>query len=234
MSKEILNTISSPLRIGKQGHLYIKLSHREGYTYIADSYCVIPLKIAKPFYLDSTGEIFIYIMNPTGGMVQGDRYRLDVFLAPGAQAFITSQAATKIYRMEYDYAAATEFFEVKEGALLEYFPDPVIPFASSRFIGETKIILERGSTAFIGEILFPGRIKRGEIFQYDFYSRRTRVFYQGELVYYDIIDLRPKEKRVDLPGIFESYTCYGQLTIFSSAVNKELSDLLQVASDIMV
>lgn len=229
MSKEMLTSLSGALHIGKQGHLYIKLSHKEGLTCIADSYCVAPLKVAKPFYLDATGEIFIYIMNPTGGMVQGDRYRLDVSLEPGAQAFLTSQAATKIYRMEYDYAAVTECFKVGEGALLEYFPDPVIPFAGSRFVGETEIIIERGGSAFIGEILFPGRLKRGELFQYDFYSRRTRVFYQGELVYYDFFDLRPKDKKVDVLGIFEGYTYYGQLAIFSSAVTRELSDLLHLA-----
>ncbi|GAW92785.1 urease accessory protein UreD [Calderihabitans maritimus] len=228
MRKKLIKYSLNTTRIGKEGRLYIRLAMKDGYTYIADSYGLIPLKIAKPFYLDSTGEIFLYVLNPTGGIVQGDRYHMDVLLEPGAQAFITSQAATKVYRMECDYASATEFFEVGEGALLEYFPEPIIPFAGARFAGEMEVKLNQGSTAFIGEVLFPGRAKRGEIFEYDFFNRKTKVFYQGEIVYYDWLDLRPKEIKPDSFGIFEGYTHYGQLMIFSNAADRNLSDLLHV------
>ncbi len=226
MSKELFDHSWRKPGLGKEGYLYLRLANKEGYTYIADNFSQIPLKIAKPFYLDTTGQIFLYLMNPTGGMVQGDRLYLKVTLEPGAQAFITSQAATKIYRMENGHAATTDYFELGEGSFLEYFPDPIIPFSGARYCSEIEVKLGKESTLFFYEMLFPGRAAKGEIFQYDFYRRRTRVFYQKEIIYYDFFDLRPRENNPYALGLFEGYPYYGQLLIFSNQVSKNLSDHL--------
>lgn len=214
------------LVVGKEGRLYLRLVDRGGRTCLSDAWSLMPLRIAKPFYLDKSGELCLYIMNPSGGMVQGDHLEVKVVLEPGAQVLLTTQAAAKIYRMEHDHASATEYFEVGRDALLEYFPDPVIPFAGSRFRGEIELSLDPGSTVLMGEVLFPGRVKRGEIFQFDYFKRRVKVSCRGRIIYYDYIDLRPNENRLDAAGMLEGYIYYGQLLIFSDRADNDLSNSL--------
>ncbi|AEF93634.1 Urease accessory protein ureD [Desulfotomaculum nigrificans CO-1-SRB] len=212
---------------GKRGELRLRLGLKEGRTIIKDAYNRVPLKIAKPFYLEpETGEIFLYQMNPTGGMVQGDEYYQEVTLEDGARAYFTTQSAAKIYRMSDSYARQVNVFKVGEGALLEYFPDPVIPFARSRFVGETEIFLHRGATVFLAEIVTPGRVKRDEVFQYEYYHSKTKVYWEGELVLWDNWILTPGSKDIRGLGIYEGYTHYGSLFIFSEQVSQGLADKL--------
>lgn len=212
---------------GKRGELRLRLGVKDGCTVIKDVYNRVPLKIAKPFYLEpETGEIFIYQMNPSGGMVQGDDYRQEIELAPGAQAFFTTQSAAKIYRTPDSYARQVNLFRVGAGARLEYFPDPMIPFAGSRFVGETELHLTRGAVAFLAEVVTPGRVKRDEVFLYESYHSRTKVYWDGELILWDNWRLTPGKRDVRSPGMYDGFTHQGNLFIFAEAVSQDLADRL--------
>ena len=54
-----------------------------------------------------------------------------------------------------------------ENALLEYLPDPLIPFAGCRYAQDTVVELEDGAGLFWWETVAPGREARGEVFSYD-------------------------------------------------------------------
>jgi len=56
--------------IDQKSFLYLELECKDGKTYIKDCYAKSPLKIAKSLYLDDSGEAFIFIMNPSGGLLQ--------------------------------------------------------------------------------------------------------------------------------------------------------------------
>src|SRR6185295_11829061 len=43
-------------------------------------------------------EGLLYVLNPTGGVLQGDRLDADVRVERGAHAIVTAPSATKIYR----------------------------------------------------------------------------------------------------------------------------------------
>lgn len=216
----------SPLP-GKRGELRLRLGLKNGRTIIKEVYNQVPLKVAKPFYLEpGSGEIFIYQMNPAGGMVQGDNYYQTVELEKGAQAFLTTQSATKIYRSQDSSAGQFNVFKVGEEALLEYFPDPVIPFAGSRFVNETEIHLAAGATAFVAEIVTPGRVRRGETFKYEFYRSKTKAFWEGEIILWDNWLLMPEQKDTRSLGGFEDYTHQGNLFMFSEKVEQNLVDQL--------
>ena len=67
-------------------------------------------------------------------------------------------------------------FSVGDGALLEYLPDAVIPYAGSRHMQRTEIRLGRGSTLFWWEILAPGRLAAGERFAFERLRVQTEVY----------------------------------------------------------
>lgn len=210
----------------QNGLLYLKLNCKGDTTYIEDCYATTPLKVAKALYLDNSGEAFIYIMNPSGGMVQADSYDININLAPKSKAFITTQSATKIYRMEKTGAYSKEHFYIGKNALLEYFPDPYIPFAGSRFKGETEIIIKEGATFFMAEILYPGRFKRGEKFFYAYFIKKIKIFYKNRLILYDNMVLKPEGRKFNSICLFENYPFYGQFICISEKINKDLSDNL--------
>lgn len=212
---------------GKQGLLRMRFGVKEGRTVIRDMYNQVPLKVAKPFYLEpESGEIFIYQMNPAGGMVQGDDYSQEIELDHGSRVFLTTQSATKIYRTPDSRASQRNLFVLGQNALLEYFPDPVIPFAGSEFANDTEVHLTGGAIAFLAEIVTPGRTKRDEVFLFSSYKSKTRVYWDEELILWDNWHLQPETGEVRALGMFEGYTHYGNLLIFSEKVEQSLADSL--------
>jgi urease accessory protein len=127
-----------------------------------------PLKVIRAFPV-SDGGVLVHLHNVSGGVLGGDQ--LDVSVRVGKKAYVqlTSTSATRIYRCRSQLPAATQTTEmvVEEGGLLEYLPDPLIPFAGSRYIQRSRIQLAPNAGLFWWETLAPGRTARNEIFAYD-------------------------------------------------------------------
>jgi urease accessory protein len=131
-----------------------------------------PWKIVRAFP-QPDGAALVHLHNVSGGVLAGDRLSLDVQVGPHAHAQITSTGATRLYRHREgaDDSVQRVTISVGEEALLEYLPDPVIPFAGARHEQHTAITLESGATLFWWEVLTPGRLAAGERFAY----QRLRV-----------------------------------------------------------
>ncbi len=82
---------------------------------------------------------------------------------------MTTTGATRIYRHRDGVADSEQHISISvaEGGLLEYLPDPVIPFAGSRHRQSTRITLAEGATLFGWEVVAPGRQAMGERFRFD-------------------------------------------------------------------
>lgn len=127
-----------------------------------------PLKVVRGFDLAGSAAL-VHIHNLSGGVLAGDRLSVDVAVNAGARAQITSTSATRAYRSAAS-ASASEFVtqvQIGENALLEWLPDPLIPFAGARYSQRTTVNLSQGAGLFWWETLAPGREARGELFCYD-------------------------------------------------------------------
>ena len=71
---------------------------------------------------------FVFVQQFGDGLVQGDRYRIDIDCGPGTAAHVTTQAATNIFGARENFATQLVNLRVRAGAVLEYLPDPVVPF----------------------------------------------------------------------------------------------------------
>lgn len=122
----------------------------------------------RAFELPRSGKL-VHLHNVSGGVLAGDRLALDVDVKAGAAAQITTTGATRLYRHRTGAADSEQQarFSVGDGALLEYLPDAVIPYAGSRHIQRTEIRLGRGASLFWWEILAPGRLAAGERFAFE-------------------------------------------------------------------
>ena len=130
----------------------------------------------RAFALPESGAL-VHLHNVSGGVLAGDRLALEVDVEAGAAAQITTTGATRLYRHRAGAADSEQAarFKVGDGAILEYLPDAVIPYARSRHCQRTEIELGRGATVFWWEVLAPGRLAAGEKFAFDRLRVRNEI-----------------------------------------------------------
>jgi len=152
-----------------------------------------PLQVIRAFPL-SAGGALVHIHNNSGGVLGGDQLALDVEVGPGARAQLTSTGATRLYRSRPGVPAAAQTctIMVHEDALLEYLPDPLIPFSGSRYHQHTRIVLENSAGLFWWETVAPGRLARGEQFGYEQLFLDLHISAQGRSIAIERLKLEPQ------------------------------------------
>lgn len=168
-----------------------------GETVLAASHQEPPLRVVRAFAL-CDGAALVHLHNVSGGLLGGDRLALTVKVGAGAAAQITTTGATRIYRPRVDAAVIAQVNEivVADGALLEYLPDAVIPFAGARFSQRTAIRLMDGAGLFWWEILAPGREAHGEVFAYESVELKMDLSAGDRLVAAERVRLEPAVRGV--------------------------------------
>ncbi|OIV39437.1 urease accessory protein [Mangrovactinospora gilvigrisea] len=203
-------------------------------TELVERYQKTPLQLMRPLYIDPhrPGMPYAYLMATGGGTAQADRYRIDVRCGPDAEAHLTTQAATKVYRMEHDYATQQVRLSADEGALLEYLPDPLIPFADSRYYQQTRVTVAPGATVVLGETVTAGRLARGERHNYRVLATDLEVTRpDGTLLALDALRLQPGRGRGVLgPGVLDRHDHVGSYYVVTDRrPAREVADALHEA-----
>ncbi len=198
--------------IGREGELRLTFARRGERTILAEQYSRPPLQVMRAIP-DSAGILCVYLLSPTGGVVQGDRYRIDLEIGAAARALFTTQSATKIYRMPEDCAEQVTSITVRRGAFFEYVPDAAILFADADYHQRTEVTLESGALALLYDIVMPGRLARGERLQFRRFANRTRVSDERGLLVFDAADIQPAQLDLDALGRLEGYPCWGSATL---------------------
>jgi urease accessory protein len=179
---------------GKVGRLDLALAPQAGSTRVCRHYQRSPLHVYRPIYLDANRPdmAFIFLQQYGDGLVQGDRYRIDVDCAPGSAVHITTQAATKVYAARQNYAAQLVNLRAGAGAVVEYLPDPVLPFRGSRLFQRLCLTVHHEASVILGETLLPGRTAHGEAHAYDLFWTDIEVRRpDGTLLFADVLRLHP-------------------------------------------
>jgi urease accessory protein len=228
-------------KAGKLGALVLRLEQDKsnGKTSVKEQYSRVPLYTQRALYLEEalSNMAYMYIISPSGGMLQGDRYRMDITLRNHAFAHITTQGATRIYRMERNYATQIINIDVGEDCYFEYIPDQVIPYRDSRFYQEANLRVHDNATLLYSEIITPGRVASGEHFDYDIcYMKAIAKDHGGGLKFTDVAILEPKKRDMKVFGVLSSHDVVGNMYIITknklqeinNSVNSALKDVLNV------
>ena len=87
-------------KTGKVGFLKLALEHdsQRSKTIVTEQRTQVPLYVQKALHYDETvpSMAHVFILSPSGGVLQGDRYRTDIELKNKAISHITTQGATRI------------------------------------------------------------------------------------------------------------------------------------------
>ena len=202
--------------------------HRSGKTFLASQHFRLPLQVLTPFYSDQDGTAFVYLLNPSGGILQGDVLETDIVVEAGAKAFVTTPSANKFYKMDEGQAMLRNRISVAEDGVLEYMPEYNIPFAQSSVIQETSFDLSVGSTLMAFDMIVPGRMEKGEFFEYDLYSSKISIRVEGKLLAHEVARIEPKKSNPRGIGVLAGRNVYGTAFLYCQTLNQVLKD--QVSS----
>ena len=199
---------------GKVGILRLKLERdsETGKTVIREQYSRVPLFTQRAMYLEESlpAMAYVYIISPSGGILQGDRYRIDITLDNNTFAHVTTQGATRIYKMEKNYASQIVNINVGEDSYFEYIPDQIIPFRNSRFYQEVELKVHDNATMIYSEVVVPGRVASGEAFEYDIcYIKTVGKNHLGRARFIDTVKLVPKNENLRFGGILGNFKVVG-------------------------
>jgi urease accessory protein len=148
--------------VGRVGELRLEYAKRDHQSVITRSYCTTPWHLLPPIYLDETGAAYTLLVNPSGGLVGGDRLSIEMKLDEEAHVVISAPSANRVYRTEGKASEQHVNITVGPGAVLEWFPEHTIPFAGSRFRQTLQATLASGATLLLWDAVASGRIARGE------------------------------------------------------------------------
>jgi urease accessory protein len=193
---------------GKTGKLKIVLGIESisGKTIIKEKESMFPLSVQKEMYYDQFQPkmTHVYIVSSSGGILQGDKYMIDIILEKNALAHITTQGATRVYGMNVSNAIQVVNVSLDDGTYLEFIPDQIIPYKNSRFYQEINFKVHDNATMIYSEIISPGRIGMGEIFDYEIcYLRSIGKNHKDELRFTDYTKIEPKKMNLQDFGVLE-------------------------------
>jgi urease accessory protein len=165
-------------------------SHGNAESFIARQYATYPFRLSGNLPIDSSDphRVYAYIMNVSPGLLSGDDLRLALQLCDRTHLYLTDQSATKVHSCPAgsDPARVHWSMEVGNQAYLEYIPEPVILFPAAAFNQHMQITLHPQGQLVLSEILVPGRLARGEYYQFDQFQSRLRVQTpEGQLCFAD-------------------------------------------------
>jgi urease accessory protein len=136
-------------------------------TVVGRSYATSPLRILTP--RNHGHAAWAYTSTLGGGLVDGDRVRLDVGVGEGAAAVLATQGETRVYRSPRGCRSEL-FVEVEKDALLAVLPDPTVCFAGARYHQRTEIALAPGAALVCVDVFLSGRSARGERWAFERYA----------------------------------------------------------------
>lgn len=203
---------------GKVGLVELEVARHDDASRIVHRYQQAPLQFFQPMYLDLARPDmpFIVLLQQGGGMLQGDRYRLDITCGEGAAVHVTSQSATKLYKCEDNFITQIVSIRAAANSVVEYLPDATIPYRNSRFFQRVDLHVDPDATVIVGEVLTAGRIAFGERHAYDIFCAQTNAYApDGKLLAVDTVKLQPPIGSLEAPARFGPYDAFGMLSVYS-------------------
>jgi urease accessory protein len=153
------------------------------------------------------------MINPTAGVLSGDRLSAEVQVETGARLTLTTPSATRLYTMPNGCAEAVQSFSIAPGGRLCFVPSMLVPHRNSRYRQTSRIKVERGGELIYIETLAPGRVASGECFDYSEVRCELELYCGENLNARECFRLRPDDSSLrPLRNLFpQAYWASGYL-----------------------
>jgi urease accessory protein len=153
---------------------------------VTRAYAESPLKWLTP--ANHGHAAWLFAASYGGGLVGGDHLDIDLDVAPGAAAFLSTQASTKVYRSSAG-ASTTLGARVAADGLLVSLPDPVVSFADSTYRQHQAFEIDPSAGLIALDWMASGRHGFGERWAFSGYASTTTLRLGPRLALYDAVRL---------------------------------------------
>lgn len=226
MIMSLASTDELPAHCGS-AQLVVKIV--SGQSTVTSACAKTPLKLLTP---RSRGQsVWAYTSSFGGGFVAGDETQLDLRIHQDARCFLGTQSSTKVYRNLLRRACGhvTEA-TLEDNALLVFAPDPVQPFANSRYEQRQTFQLGTGASLVLVDWFSSGRSARGERWAFDRFQSRNVVFRSGERIFMDSLRLDSAAEPVTSPHRTGRFNCFALLLLIGEPLKPAAARLLETIS----
>jgi urease accessory protein len=215
-------TVAAPpgaARVGRDGALRLSFERRGPATVVTDCRFTLPLQVLAPVALDDPAAV-VSMLNPTGGLVGGDRLAIDVRAGADAHAVLTTPSATRVYRAEGPPTEQTVRLSIGPRAIVEWIPDHTIPFAGSALRQAIDVELDETAGLILVDAFAAGRVAVGEAWRFALLESAISVRDRGGWLLYDRFVLRGRaaddEVALDGLGFAESRPYFSSIVIMGA------------------
>lgn len=207
--------------VNHHGKLDMTFELRRGITRMPHVFQQPPLKASRELYSGKNPMATVYLMESSGGMVAGDRNDITVKLLPESRVRLIQQSALKVYPSHTGEICVQKIdIEVGKKARLEWMPEVTIPFSNAKISMSTTVRLQEDSLLLWGEIIAPGREMHGEVFDYDSFQSKFKIYLEDELIAFDSLHFTPKQTLFKSIGMLEDARYIGSIWFVSPKVSE--------------
>jgi urease accessory protein len=157
-------------------HARLELAYRrDGARCIVHDLHQGPLRVLASLYPEGPAVCHNVLVHPPAGIVGGDVLELDISVAAGAHALITTPGASRFYRSAGDTARQSVHARLAPGARLEWLPQETICRRGALAHNLLRFDLEPGAEMIGWDVLALGLPASGEDFDQGRYTQAIEL-----------------------------------------------------------
>ncbi|WP_233261685.1 urease accessory protein UreD [Vitiosangium sp. GDMCC 1.1324] len=172
-----------------------------------------PLRLLTP--RNHGHAAWVYTSSLGGGLVDGDHLSLELDVAEGATALLSSQGSNRVYRSPRGCRSELSA-RVAEGALLVLAPDPTMCFTGARYVQRQDVQLSPGASLVLMDLVTAGRSANGERWAFSHFASTLRVHREGRALMDECWLLEPSHG--PLPERLGRFDALGTVLLVGPAV----------------
>ncbi|MCT3762098.1 MULTISPECIES: urease accessory protein UreD [Elizabethkingia] len=211
--------------------LSIIAGYKQGASYVKDLYVSLPFRVVSVGQRKNDNKLYQMVMSSSPGILDGDRYHLEISLEEGAALQLQSQSYQRLFNME-DKATQQLNITMQDNTSFAYVPHPVVPHEDSNFQSKANIRIGKNSQVIISEIITCGRKHYGEVFKLKRFQNLTEIYHEDKLVVKDNVLIQPDLIPINSIGNLEQYTHQGTLIFYSTKENTDRDRLIETVVEL--
>lgn len=184
---------------GWRARLALGFERRDARTVLAHAEHAGPLRVQRAFHPEGPACPHVYLLHPPGGLVPGDALDIDLALAAGSRALITTPASGKVYGVGERRLPQRQTVSARVGdaATLEWLPQDTIVFDGADATLESRFDLGADARLVAWEIVTLGRAAGDAPFRQGRVRQRLNVTRHGAPLIDERIDIRGGSPMLD-------------------------------------
>src|SRR5437763_12892803 len=108
------------------GHLALRAEARaDGRTVLGPQSFRAPYHLSKPYWDADTSVLLVQVVNPTAGILAGDRLESSIAAGSAASLLVTTPSASRVFQVEAGVAECHQDFAAGHGGWHEGMPEPL-------------------------------------------------------------------------------------------------------------